>query len=267
MRFRPCIDIHNKKVKQIVGGTLKDDSKGLVENFISEKSPAEFAEMYKRDGLTGGHVIMLGPGNEEAAISALKAYSGGLQIGGGINPDNAKRFLDAGASHVIVTSYVFKDGNINFDNLFKIREAVGYKHLVLDLSCRRRNGWLPFIKKYAVVTDRWQKFTEYEINEKNINELSDFCSEFLVHGADVEGLCNGIEEDLVKKLGKWQGIPVTYAGGIRDFDDLETIKRLGKGKIDFTIGSALDIFGGNLAYRDVVSWAAAAHKADQNLYK
>jgi len=253
MKFRPCIDIHKGQVKQIVGSTLKDSSEGPVENFVSEKDAAYFAEMYKKDRLTGGHVIMLGPGNEEEALKALHAYPQGLQIGGGISPENAYRYLNEGASHVIVTSYVFKDGEINFENLDKLVQEVGADRLVLDLSCRGKDG------TYFVVTDRWQNFTVFEVNEANLRDLSRYCAEFLIHGADVEGKRQGIQADLVMRLGMWAtrpkvNTPMTYAGGITSLDDLKVIHELGKGKLDFTVGSALDIFGGNLPYKDVVAW-------------
>jgi phosphoribosylformimino-5-aminoimidazole carboxamide ribotide isomerase len=248
MKFRPCIDIHSGRVKQIVGGTLSDDSKGLVENFISDKPSSYFAEMFKLDGLTGGHVIMLGQGNEEAALGALKAYPGGLQIGGGINADNAKHYIELGASHVIITSYVFNNGTINFENLNKVVEVIGKDRLVLDLSCRKKDD------KYFVVTDRWQKFTSFEVNADTISELEKYCSEFLIHAVDVEGKCRGIEKELVKNLGEWVSIPTTYAGGARSFKDIDDMKVLGNDKIDLTIGSALDIFGGQLSYKEVVEY-------------
>ncbi len=248
MKFRPCIDIHSGHVKQIVGGTLSDKGEGLIENFISDKPSSYYAEMFKKDRLTGGHVIMLGAGNDEAALEALRAYPGGLQIGGGINAGNAESYLENGASHVIVTSYVFKDGEINWENLNKIVSVTGSEKLVLDLSCRSRDG------KYFVVTDRWQKFTNLEVSHETIAELEGFCDEFLIHAVDVEGQCRGIQEDLVEALGSWVTIPATYAGGVRSFEDIEAIKRLGQNKIDVTIGSALDIFGGSLPYREVVNW-------------
>ena len=252
MKFRPCIDIHNGKVKQIVGSTLSDDSKKVTENFVSEKSAAYFAGMYKDDGLKGGHIIMLDREDEtiQQAKRALEKYPYGLQIGGGITAENASFWLFCEASHIIVTSYVFKDGQINFKNLEKLVSAVGKEKLVLDLSCRQKDG------TYFVVTDRWQKFTDYEVNLKNINELSNYCSEFLIHAADVEGKCKGIQADLVEKLGDWTPIPTTYAGGISSFSDLETIYYAGKGRLDFTIGSALDIFNGNISYKKVVEWNA-----------
>lgn len=246
MKLRPCIDIHSGSVKQIVGGSLSDKGEGLIENFISDKSPSYYGEMFKKDRLVGGHVIMLGPGNTEAAIEALKSYPSGLQVGGGINSDNAKFYLDNGASHVIVTSYVFKDGEINWDSLNKIVDVIGKEKLVLDLSCRKKDG------KYYVVTDRWQKYTNFELNEDNIKELENYCDEFLVHAVDVEGQCRGIQEDLVELLGNFVTIPTTYAGGVHSFEDIENIKKLGLGKIDVTIGSALDIFGGSLSYSEVV---------------
>lgn len=248
MQLRPCIDIHSGRVKQIVGGSLSDKGEGLIENFISDKLPSYYAEMFKKDNLVGGHVIMLGPGNTEAAFEALKAYPNGLQVGGGINPDNAKDYLENGASHIIVTSYVFKDGEINWDNLNKIVGVIGKEKLVLDLSCRKKDG------KYYVVTDRWQKYTNFELNKDNIAKLESYCDEFLVHAVDVEGKCRGIQEDLVEVLGNWVTIPTTYAGGVHCFDDIEKIQKLGQNKIDVTIGSALDIFGGGLSYKEVIEY-------------
>ena len=251
MKFRPCIDIHKGKVKQIVGSTLSDNSKGLVENFVSEKSAAFFARMYRDDNLIGGHIIMLDKEDSTTvqAKLALQTYLGGLQIGGGISAENASLWLSMGASHVIVTSYVFKDGQINFENLEKIANFVGKEKLVLDLSCRQKDG------TYFVVTDRWQKFTSYEVNLENLITLSNYCSEFLVHAADIEGKCQGIQKDLVEKLGNWVSIPTTYAGGISSLSDIDLVYELGKGKIDLTIGSALDIFGGSLSYKEVIDKA------------
>lgn len=253
MKFRPCIDLHGGVVKQIVGSTLKDDAPEAVQtNFIADKSPAWFAELYRSDNLTGGHIIMLGPGNNLAAEEALGAWPGGMQLGGGINADNAGEWLDKGASHVIVTSYVFKDGKINMTRLRKLANVVGRRRLVLDLSCRKRNN------NYYIVTDRWQKYTEVVISEEVLAELSTYCDEFLVHAADVEGKCAGIECDLVEKLARWTPIPTTYAGGIRDLQDLQLLKDTGKNRLDCTIGSALDIFGGKkLAYNDAVVFCRA----------
>jgi len=249
MRFRPCIDLRNGHVVQIVGGTLSDDkTEETVTNFETEQSSADFARLYQADQLTGGHVIALGPGNEQAASQALQAYPNGLHMGGGITPDNAKAFLNAGASHVIVTSYVFRNGQLDKDRLQTLINAVGKDHLVLDLSCRKQND------VYLVVTDRWQKFTELAVTEKTLNELATSCDEFLVHGVDVEGKRTGIEEPLVEMLGQWSPIPVTYAGGAQSLADLDRVNTLGKGRVDLTIGSALDIFGGNVPYKDVVAW-------------
>src|ERR1039457_2537573 len=105
--FRPCIDLHEGKVKQIVGGTLGVEPGRLRTNFVSDRPAAWFAKLYQRDALAGAHVIMLGPGNDEPARAALRAYPGGLQIGGGINLENAGAWLAAGGSHVVVTSLLF----------------------------------------------------------------------------------------------------------------------------------------------------------------
>lgn len=250
--FRPCIDLHQGKVKQIVGGTLKDSGEGLQTNFVSERGAAYFAEMYRKDGLRGGHVIKLGSGNDEAAREALAAYPGGLQIGGGITADNAEEWLKAGASHVIVTSYIFRDGRLCWERLREIERRVGKERLVLDLSCRKRDG------RYWVVTDRWQRFTEEAIDRRTLERLGEHCAEFLVHAADVEGRCQGIEEELVRELGDWGMVPTTYAGGGRGLEDLERVERLGDGRVDLTLGSALDIFGGSgVRYSDVVAWNKA----------
>jgi len=245
--FRPCIDLHEGKVKQIVGGTLGDT--GLRTNFVSEKPAAWFAELYRRDQLAGGHVIMLGAGNETAARAALAAYPNGLQIGGGVNPQNARDWLDAGASHVIVTSWVFREGRVDWARLEELVKIIGKNRLVLDLSCRQRDG------NYFVVTDRWQKFTELVVNEETLKRFSGYCAEFLVHAVDVEGLCRGIDRELVKKLGQWSPIPTTYAGGANSISDLAAVTQLGGGKVDLTIGSALDIFGGSgVAYEACVKF-------------
>lgn len=259
MKFRPCIDLHNGQVKQIVGSTLKDNEKdadqALNTNFETDRPAKDYAKMYERDGLTGGHVIMLGPGNQEAAKSALQAYPHGLQVGGGIKDTNATEWLEAGASHVIVTSHVFSKGQIHMERLKRLVEICGGKErLVLDLSCRRKPGEKDGGGDYYVVTDRWQNFTNYKVNPENLKELASYCDEFLVHGVDVEGMQCGILEDLVVLLGEYSPIPVTYAGGVRSLEDMELVKRLGKDKVDATVGSALDCFGGNLKYDDVVEW-------------
>ena len=206
MKFRPCIDLHGGVVKQIVGSTLKDnDGSAPIENFVAEQSSAEFAELYAKHQMLGGHIIMLGKGNEEAALGALHAFPGGMQVGGGINPSNAQKYIDAGASHVIVTSYVFRDGAIDYARLNEIVNAVGKSNLVLDLSCRRKDG----AGDYYVVTDRWQKYTDFVLSEQSLAELATYCDEFLVHGVDVEGMRVGIIEELVTLLGVWSPIPVT----------------------------------------------------------
>ena len=244
--FRPCIDLHEGKVKQIVGGTLGEAGQPRT-NFVSDRSAVWFAELYRRDGLSGGHVVMLGPGNETEARAALAAFPSGLQVGGGINVQNARGWLDAGASHVIITSWVFRGGRLDWDRLKELVNVIGKHRLVLDLSCRRRG------KDYVVVTDRWRKFTDLVISPDTLQKLAAFCDEFLVHAADVEGLCRGIDRELVEKLGRWTPIPTTYAGGANSLSDLEAVTQLGQGKIDLTIGSALDIFGGSgVKYADCV---------------
>ncbi len=251
--FRPCIDLHDGKVKQIVGGSLDEaDASALRTNFVSEKPAAWYAELYRRDGLSGGHVIKLGPGNDAPAREALAAYPGGLHIGGGIDLDNAASWLEAGASRVIVTSWVFREGRIDFDRVRALVAAIGRERLVLDLSCRRRGG------DWVVVTDRWQRFTDCILNADTLGQLAGFCAEFLVHAADFEGLCRGVDLELVGKLAEWTPVPATYAGGARSLADLEEVTRLGRGRIDLTIGSALDIFGGTGArYEDVVAFNRA----------
>jgi phosphoribosylformimino-5-aminoimidazole carboxamide ribotide isomerase len=247
--FRPCIDLHEGKVKQIVGGTLDAGPGRLQTNFVSDRPAAWYAELYQRDGLKGGHVIMLGPGNDAEARAALQAYPGGLQIGGGVNLNNARAWLDAGASHVIVTSWVFRGGQVDWERLAQLVEAIGKARLVLDLSCRRRGGG------YFVVTDRWQKFTDLAISRESLEKLAEWCAEFLIHAVDVEGQCRGIDQELVSNLGQWSPIPTTYAGGANSLADLEAVTRLGQGRIDLTVGSALDIFGGSgVRYEDAVAF-------------
>ena len=252
MKFRPCIDIHNGKVKQIVGSSLVDKGNQADENFISEKNADYFASLYKEKKLSGGHIILLNPKTSEyyettkqQAILALNTYREGMQVGGGITDENAKEFIDAGASHVIVTSFVFKNGEIQMDNLKKLVEAVGKENIVLDLSCRKRDG------AYYVVTDRWQKFTNQVLDEKTLDMLADYCDEFLIHAVDVEGKSSGIETEVVKILGDWGKKAVTYAGGIRSMEDLQLLESYGKGKVDFTIGSALDLFGGTMSFNKI----------------
>lgn len=253
MKFRPCIDIHNGKVKQIVGGSLKDQGDRAVTNFASELDAAWYAKLYEKDGLKGGHIILLNPASSEyyeatkkQALSALEAYPGGMQIGGGITAENAAEYLRAGASHVIVTSYVFQDGQFHRENLKKLVSAVGKEHVVLDVSCRRKDT------SYYIVTNRWQTFTDVCLTPEVLEELSEYCDEFLVHGVDVEGKSSGVEMNLVRMLGEWAKIPVTYAGGIGSMEDLGQFRSACEGKLDFTIGSALDLFGGKIPYDTLV---------------
>ena len=253
MEFRPCIDIHNGKVKQIVGGSLCDEGDEARENFVAEQDAAYFAKLYRSAGLRGGHVILLNSvdspyyeATKAQALAALGACPKDLQAGGGIGLDNAQDFLDAGASHVIVTSYVFRDGVIRYDRLSELTERIGREHLVLDLSCKRVED------KYLIVTDRWQKLTREEVTPKLLEKLSGFCDEFLIHAVDVEGKSRGIECEIVKMLGEWQGIPTTYAGGVHSYEDLERIRDLGRGHVNVTIGSSLDLFGGPLNWEKVL---------------
>lgn len=248
MKFRPCIDIHQGRVKQIVGSTLADENSGsLVTNFASDLPASWFASLYRSDLLDGGHVIQLGSGNELQAQEALQAWPDALQIGGGITDRNALSWLKKGASRIIVTSYVFRDGEICYQGLKRLNRLVGKERLVLDLSCRKKG------ECYRIVTNRWQKFTNVTVSKKTLDDLSEFCSEFLIHAVDAEGKCGGVEREIVRMLGKWSEIPVTYAGGIHSWEDIELIGKLGAQKIDFTVGSALDIFGGTgLKYAELV---------------
>lgn len=255
MQFRPCIDIHNGSVKQIVGGSLKDAGDQALENFVSEYDAAFYARLYRSYGLKGGHIILLNHKDSEffeatkaQGLQALKAYPEGLMIGGGITAENASEYIEAGASHVIVTSYVFKNGLVEISNLNKLVEMVGREHIVLDLSCKKIDG------QYRIVTDRWQKATDVILSHETLNYFKDFCDEFLIHAVDVEGKSNGIETELAELLGDWGKIPITYAGGVHDFHDLELLKTLGRDKIDVTIGSALDLFGGHMSFEKVLEY-------------
>lgn len=261
MEFRPCIDIHNGSVKQIVGGSLKDQGDQARENFVAVQDAVFFARLYQEYRIKNGHVILLNPvtspyyrKTKQQALAALRAYPGGLQAGGGITPDNAGEFLDAGASHVIVTSYVFQNGSIQYDRLRELVQKVGRRNLVLDLSVRKKDG------HYYIVTDRWQKYTNVELTERTMEELSSYCDEFLVHAVDVEGRASGIEEPVVKLLGDWGKMPVTYAGGVHDFQDLERLKILGKNRVHVTIGSALELFGGPMRLEDVLRFSERNEK-------
>lgn len=253
MRFRPCIDIHNGQVKQIVGGSLQDLGDLAKENYVADQNAAFFAKLYEKHNLRDGHIILLNgkdspfyDATKKQAMEALQAFPGGLQIGGGIQDENSYEYLEAGASKVIVTSFVFKNGQVSYENLEKLKKAIGKEHLVLDLSCRKKEG------QYYIVTDRWQKYTDVVLNEKSLDYFSDYCEEFLIHAVDVEGKAGGIEEEVAAILGNWGKLSMTYAGGIHSYEDIEKLKTLGKNKLDFTIGSALDLFGGNLEFEKIV---------------
>ncbi|GAC95088.1 hypothetical protein PHSY_002663 [Pseudozyma hubeiensis SY62] len=247
--FRPCIDLHEGVVKQIVGGTLTDTDSTLKTNFIATHSPAHFASLYRQHNLTGGHVIKLGPRNDDAATSAVQAWPQGLHVGGGINGDNASEWLEKGAEKVIVTSYLFPSCKFDLTRLKELSSKVGKQKLVVDVSCRKRGD------KWIVAMNRWQDMTDMEVNKETLDQLAEHCSEFLIHAADVEGLCQGIDQELVKKLGEWVTIPTTYAGGARHLGDLELVDKLSGGKVDLTFGSALDIFGGKgVTMEELISW-------------
>ena len=252
MHFRPCIDIHNGKVKQIVGGSLTDQGNQAKENFTASENADYYAKMYQKDGLIGGHVILLNPVSSEyyretkaQAILALGAYPKGLQVGGGIHAENAEEFLEAGASHVIVTSYVFRDGKINWENMEKLKHAVGKENVVIDLSCRKKEDG------YYIVTDRWQKFTDVKLTQEVLREIAGYCDEYLVHGVDVEGKSGGMEEELVRLLADFTEIPITYAGGIGTMEQIQKFREISNGRMDFTIGSAIDLFGGPMPYEQI----------------
>ena len=258
--FRPCIDLHAGLVKQIVGGTLRDQGDGPVENFVADRPAAWFAQKYAADGLHGGHVIQLGPGNETAARAALGGFPGGMQIGGGITADNAQAWIDAGASHVIVTSWLFDgSGRLIPSRLQQLVDAIGRDRIVLDLSCRRTNGGNS--PTWRVAMDRWQTLTDIEITPANLDRLSRYASEFLIHAADVEGLCGGIDRQLVEVMGRWSGLPMTYAGGVSTMDDVRLIDELSLGAVDVTVGSALDLFGGSgVHYDELIHWNRGSHR-------
>ena len=252
MRFRPCIDIHNGKVKQIVGGSLRDEGNSACTNFSSELGADFYAGLYRKDGLRGGHIILLNPAGSDyyemtrrQALSALSVFPGGMQIGGGITAENAVGYLEAGASHVIVTSYVFLDGEVRLDRMERLKNTVGRERVVIDLSCRKKDG------DYYIVTNRWQTFTQVRLTREIMDEIADYCDEFLVHGVDVEGQAAGVDEELARLLSAHKKRRVTYAGGIGSPEDLMRFEKLTEGKVDFTIGSALDLFGGAIPYQEV----------------
>lgn len=250
-KFRPCIDLHQGLVKQVVGGSFDDsDNDQPIENFVSNKDSKYYANLYRKDKLEGGHVIMLGSGNEESAKSALNEFHNGMQLGGGINPENASYWLDQGASHVIVTSFIFEGEKFSKERLDAMTGAVGKDRMVIDLSCRvcPNDGW-------KVAKNKWKTITDLPVNHQTFDMLSDHCAEFLIHAADVEGKCEGIDDELASLLGRWGKIPITYAGGVKSLNDLKRIQELSSGTVDVTIGSALDIFGGSLiSYDDCLMW-------------
>lgn len=255
MQFRPCIDIHNGKVKQIVGSSLRDLGDQAEENFVADHGADYFAGIYKEYGIEGAHIILLNgkdspyyEATRRQALLALGTYPGHMQVGGGVTAENAEEYLKAGADKVIVTSYVFRDGQLCLENLERLVSAVGKEHVVLDLSCRKKG------ESYYIVTDRWQKFTDMTIAAENLDFLMDYAGEFLIHAVDVEGKSGGIEEELVRLLGSWNRIPVTYAGGVHSFDDLELLNRLGDNQIHVTIGSALDLYGGSMELTKVMQY-------------
>ncbi len=250
--FRPCIDLHDGAVKQIVGSTLSDCGEGPATNFVAAHDSAYYAELYRRDNLTGGHIIKLGPGNDDAARRALAAWPGGMQLGGGVTAENAREWLDAGAAQVIVTSFIFSGGELKQEHLNALFKITGRDKLVLDLSCRKRQDG-----RYYIVTDRWQKFTSLAVNAETLNFLSSYAIEFLVHAVDVEGKQAGIDSELLELLSAASPIPCVYAGGIANFGDIGQIEHAGNGKVAYTVGSALDIFGGQMPYAEVVRHARA----------
>lgn len=261
MQFRPCIDIHNGKVKQIVGSSLKDQGDMAQENFVAEHEADYYAKLYREHKIDGAHIILLNgkdspyyEATRAQAMLALQTYPGHMQVGGGITAENAKEYLNAGADKVIVTSYVFRNGELCRENLEKLVAAVGKEHIVLDLSCRKKEG------VYYIVTDRWQKYTDLGITTENLDDLSDYADEFLIHAVDVEGKSGGIEKELVKILGDWNKIPITYAGGVHSYEDLDLLYRLGEGKIHVTIGSALDVYGGNMRIEEVEAYIEELNK-------
>ena len=257
-KFRPCIDLHDGRVKQIVGSSLSDSGAGLKTNFETDRSPAWFAELYKKDSVRGGHVIMLGKGNVDAAKAALAAYPGGLQVGGGITADNALEYLNAGASHVIVTSWIFPDGKLDRERLERLSQTVGKERLVLDLSCKRVSDPEDAEPRWKIATNRWQTRIDIEITAETLEDLSRYCDEFLIHAADVEGKQQGMDDELIMFLAEFSPIPCTYAGGAKSLKDLEHCKKISNGKIDLTIGSALDLFGGKgVKYEDCVRFNKA----------
>lgn len=255
-RFVGCIDIHDGRVKQIVGSTLSDDGAALRTNFVAKHDAAYYARLYKKYNVLHSHVIKLGPNCDEAAISALQEWPDHLQIGGGITAENAQLWLAKGASKVIVTSYLFPGGTLDKERLRALSTATGRERLVIDLSCRRvQDGWV-------VAMDRWQRLTEFALSKENLEYLAQFCSEFLVHAADVEGLCQGVDDDLIRFLTEFSPLPVVYAGGARSVVDLMHVNKISYGSVDLTYGSSLDIFGGSVRFLDLVELNSEGYDND-----
>ncbi len=257
MRFRPCIDIHNGQVKQIVGSSLRDAGDRACDNYVSGHSAGYYASLYRERDLTGGHIILLNAqsspqyeATKRQALEALATWPQGMQVGGGVTADNAEAWLAAGASHVIVTSYAFAGGSINYEHLEALAGAVGREHIVLDVSCRKREKGGA---DYYIVTDRWQRFTDVALTAETLTMLSRYCDEFLIHAADVEGKQAGIEDTVVQILGEYEGTPMIYAGGIHTLEDISRIRLLGKNHLDVTVGSALALFGGSLRLDEVIA--------------
>lgn len=255
MEFRPCIDIHNGKVKQIVGSSLQDEGNRAKENFVSKEQSAYYAKLYCNNRLKGGHIILLNKEGSEfyeatrhAAMEALKAYPGGMQVGGGIHAGNAKSFLDAGASHVIVTSCLFENDRLSEERMKDLCKAVGREHIVFDLSCQKTG------QGYQIMTNRWQTATGEYVTIDLLQQLEAFCDEFLIHAVDVEGKSLGIEEELVQLLGTYEGNAITYAGGIHSMEDFVLLRELGRNRVHATVGSALDLFGGPLSFDEIVAF-------------
>ena len=234
-------------MRQIVGSSLLKGAPQI--NHTSDFDAAYFASLYREEGLSGGHVISLGDNNQKQAVAALGAYRGGLQYGGGVTAENAQKYLEAGASHVIATSYLMDNNRFCWERLEQLKKEVGQEHLVIDLSCRKtRAGWV-------VASNRWQTLTKMTLTEKTILELQENCNEFLIHAADEEGKQSGMDEQLIKFLGQYCDIPTTYAGGASSLGDLDKVANLSNKKLDLTIGSALDIFGGfGVTLEDCILW-------------
>jgi len=173
-----------------------------------------------------------------------------MQIGGGITLENATEWMNAGASHLIVTSWLFSpEGKFLPERLSQLTSEIGKENLVIDLSCRRtKQGW-------TVAMNRWQTLTDLNITTENLNHIADHCDELLVHAADVEGLCKGIDQELVQMLGQWAKIPITYAGGAATMADIQLTQESSAGNVDITVGSALDIFGGSgMTIDELIQW-------------